>query len=65
MADLADVDADRTEIVRAAEAAFGAPVEILVNNAAAARHFELRFEGMHAAALPRAGRGQRLGRVGA
>jgi NAD(P)-dependent dehydrogenase (short-subunit alcohol dehydrogenase family) len=51
VADLADVDADRTEIVRAAEAAFDAPVEILVNNAAAARHFELRLEGMHAAAF--------------
>jgi NAD(P)-dependent dehydrogenase (short-subunit alcohol dehydrogenase family) len=51
VADLADVDADRGAIVRAAENAFGAPVEILVNNAAAARHFELRFEGMHASAF--------------
>jgi NAD(P)-dependent dehydrogenase (short-subunit alcohol dehydrogenase family) len=50
-ADLADATADRGAIVRAAEAAFGAPVEILVNNAAAARHFELRFEGMHGAAF--------------
>jgi citronellol/citronellal dehydrogenase len=51
VADLADVDADRGAIVRAAAAAFGAPVDILVNNAAAARQFELRFEGMHAAAF--------------
>jgi NAD(P)-dependent dehydrogenase (short-subunit alcohol dehydrogenase family) len=51
VADLADADADRREIVAAAEAAFGAPVDILVNNAAAARQFELRFEGMHAAAF--------------
>ena len=51
VADLADVDADRSEFVRAASDAFGATVEILVNNAAAARHFELRFEGMHAAAF--------------
>lgn len=51
VADLADVDADRAAIVRAARAEFGSPVEILVNNAAAARHFELRFEGMHAAAF--------------
>ncbi len=51
VADLADFDADRGAIVREAEAAFGAPVEILVNNAAAARHFELGFDGMHAAAF--------------
>ena len=51
VADLADVDADRSAIVQAARDAFDAPVEILVNNAAAARHFELRFEGMHAAAF--------------
>jgi NAD(P)-dependent dehydrogenase (short-subunit alcohol dehydrogenase family) len=51
VADLADVDADRGAIVRTAEVAFGAPVDILVNNAAAARQFELRFEGMHAAAF--------------
>jgi NAD(P)-dependent dehydrogenase (short-subunit alcohol dehydrogenase family) len=51
VADLADTGADRAEIVQEAERAFGAPVEILVNNAAAARHFELRFEGMHAAAF--------------
>jgi citronellol/citronellal dehydrogenase len=50
-ADLADVDGDRAAIVRAARDEFGAPVEILVNNAAATRHFELRFEGMHAAAF--------------
>ncbi len=51
VADLSDVDADRSAIVQAARDEFGAPVEILVNNAAAARHFELRFEGMHAAAF--------------
>lgn len=51
VADLADVDADRAAIVRTAEDAFGSPVDILVNNAAAARHFELRFAGMHAAAF--------------
>jgi NAD(P)-dependent dehydrogenase (short-subunit alcohol dehydrogenase family) len=51
VADLADVDARRDAILEAATDAFGAPVEILVNNAAAARHFELRFEGMHAAAF--------------
>jgi NAD(P)-dependent dehydrogenase (short-subunit alcohol dehydrogenase family) len=51
VADLADVDADRSTIVRAASEELGGPVEILVNNAAAARHFELRFEGMHAAAF--------------
>jgi citronellol/citronellal dehydrogenase len=49
VADLADVDADRSTIVEAARAELGAPVEILVNNAAAARNFDLRFEGMHAA----------------
>ncbi len=37
--------------MQAARDEFDAPVEILVNNAAAARHFELRFEGMHAAAF--------------
>jgi NAD(P)-dependent dehydrogenase (short-subunit alcohol dehydrogenase family) len=51
VADLADVDADRSDIVRTARDELGAPVEILVNNAAAARHFDLRFEGMHAAAF--------------
>jgi citronellol/citronellal dehydrogenase len=50
-ADLADVDANRSSIVQAARDEFNAPIEILVNNAAAARHFELRFEGMHAAAF--------------
>lgn len=50
-ADLADVTADRAEIVEQAKDELGAPVELLVNNAAAARHFELRFEGMHAAAF--------------
>jgi citronellol/citronellal dehydrogenase len=47
-ADLADVNADRSQIVEEAREAYGAPVEILVNNAAAARRFELRFEGMTA-----------------
>jgi NAD(P)-dependent dehydrogenase (short-subunit alcohol dehydrogenase family) len=51
VADLADVGADRSANVHAARDEFGAPVEILVNNAAAARHFELRFEGMHASAF--------------
>ena len=51
VADLADVNADRSAIVRTARAELGAPVEILVNNAAAIRHFELRFEGMYAAAF--------------
>jgi NAD(P)-dependent dehydrogenase (short-subunit alcohol dehydrogenase family) len=51
VADLADADADRRAIVETACEHFGAPVEILVNNAAAARHFELRFEGMHADAF--------------
>ena len=51
VADLADPDADRRDLVRAAEAAFGAPVDILVNNAAAARRFELGSRGMDAAAF--------------
>jgi citronellol/citronellal dehydrogenase len=51
VADLADVEADRSDIIRTAAGELGAPVEILVNNAAAARHFELRFEGMSAAAF--------------
>ena len=51
VADLSDVEGDRAAIVQAARDEFDAPVEILVNNAAAARHFELRFEGMHAAAF--------------
>jgi NAD(P)-dependent dehydrogenase (short-subunit alcohol dehydrogenase family) len=50
-ADLSDVDADRTTIIRTAHDAFGSPVEILVNNAAAPRRFELRFEGMTADAF--------------
>jgi NAD(P)-dependent dehydrogenase (short-subunit alcohol dehydrogenase family) len=51
VADLSDVAADRSAIVAAAETAFAAPVDILVNNAAAARRFDLRFEGMHATAF--------------
>ena len=50
-ADLSDVGARRARIVQEAHDAFGAPVEILVNNAAAPRRFELRFEGMTADAF--------------
>ena len=39
VADLADADLDRSRIVRDAVDTFGGPVDILVNNAAAARHF--------------------------
>ncbi len=42
-ADLGDPDFDRGEIVRAATQAFGRPVDILVNNAAAPREFHHRF----------------------
>ena len=48
VADLADADLDRSRIVRDAVDAFGDPVDILVNNAAAARRFELGFEHMTA-----------------
>lgn len=44
-ADLADV-AGRNRIVEEASSAFGGPIQVLVNNAAAARHFELGFEGV-------------------
>jgi NAD(P)-dependent dehydrogenase (short-subunit alcohol dehydrogenase family) len=40
VADLADENYDRGEIVRAAHEAFGGPVDILVNNAAGPRGFE-------------------------
>lgn len=50
-ADLADSTADRGRVVAAAASALGGPVQVLVNNAAAARHFELGFDGMHAAAF--------------
>ena len=43
-ADLSDPSFDRAGIVRAARDAFGAPVEILVNNAAAPRTFHLDLE---------------------
>jgi NAD(P)-dependent dehydrogenase (short-subunit alcohol dehydrogenase family) len=46
-ADLADPDA-RAGVVAAAEAALGGRVEVLVNNAAAERHFDLRFASMRA-----------------
>ena len=48
VADLADAGLERSRIVRDALDAFGDPVDILVNNAAAARHFELGFERMRA-----------------
>lgn len=48
VADLADPERDRGEVVRATVDAFGDPVDILVNNAAAARRFELGFEHMTA-----------------
>ncbi|MEV3964210.1 SDR family NAD(P)-dependent oxidoreductase [Nocardia sp. NPDC050193] len=45
--DLADPDADRSAIIEAAGAEFGAPVDIVVNNAAATRYFELRYPEMN------------------
>ena len=47
-ADLSDPEADRSAILRAAESAFGTTVDIVVNNAAAARHFDLQFDSMSA-----------------
>jgi citronellol/citronellal dehydrogenase len=47
-ADLGDPSVDRSAILRTAASAFGATVDIVVNNAAAARHFDLRFESMTA-----------------
>ncbi len=44
--DLADVAADRRKIIDAAGDEFGAPVDIVVNNAAAARHFDMLFADM-------------------
>jgi citronellol/citronellal dehydrogenase len=41
--DLGDPAAERREILDRARAEFGAPVDIVVNNAAAARHFDLTF----------------------
>jgi len=48
-ADLSDAGADRGAIVERAAHELGGPVQILVNNAAAPRRFELGFTGMTAA----------------
>lgn len=45
-ADLSDPSVDRSQIVGTAAEALGAPVQVLVNNAAAPRRFELGFTGM-------------------
>jgi NAD(P)-dependent dehydrogenase (short-subunit alcohol dehydrogenase family) len=47
--DLADPEGDRGHVIDAAAETFGAPVQVLVNNAAAARNFELGFTAMTAA----------------
>lgn len=47
-ADLADPDFDRGALVERAAAGLGGPVQVVVNNAAAARQFELGFERMTA-----------------
>lgn len=47
-ADLADTGADRSAIVERAAQELGGPVQVLVNNAAAPRRFELGFTGMTA-----------------
>jgi citronellol/citronellal dehydrogenase len=44
--DLGDASRDRREIIECAAEEFGAPVDIVVNNAAAARHFDMRFGEM-------------------
>lgn len=44
--DLGDPTADRGSVIARAESVFGAPVDILVNNAAAARHFDQLFAEM-------------------
>ena len=44
--DLGDTSADRTTIVTEAESVLGAPVDIVVNNAAAARNFNTVYETM-------------------
>ncbi|CAM2809126.1 SDR family NAD(P)-dependent oxidoreductase [Prescottella defluvii] len=44
--DLGDRAADRGSVIAHAESVFGAPVDILVNNAAAARHFDQLFPDM-------------------
>lgn len=48
VADLADPE-DRRSLVGEAGSALGGPVQILVNNAAATRNFDLRFAGVTAA----------------
>src|SRR5690606_29996728 len=47
-ADLADRDADRGSVIERAASELGGPVQVLVNNAAAPRRFELGFTGMTA-----------------
>jgi NAD(P)-dependent dehydrogenase (short-subunit alcohol dehydrogenase family) len=46
--DLADTAFDRGEVIREASEAFGAPVDIVVHNAAAVRRFEMVFDKMTA-----------------
>ncbi len=46
--DLADPAYDRGEIVRRAEAEFGETPDVIVNNAAAARHFDFTYDRMTA-----------------
>jgi citronellol/citronellal dehydrogenase len=48
VADLADPALDLTTVIDAAQSALGAPVDVLVNNAAATRHFEMHFDSMTA-----------------
>jgi citronellol/citronellal dehydrogenase len=48
VADLADPAVDLGHVVASAERAFGSPVDVLVNNAAATRHFEMHFDSMTA-----------------
>lgn len=44
--DLGDRTADRRSVIEHAERVLGAPVDILVNNAAATRHFDQRYDRM-------------------
>jgi citronellol/citronellal dehydrogenase len=46
-ADLSDTTLDRQTILQAVEREFGGTVDILVNNAAAPRHFDRRFSSMN------------------
>jgi NAD(P)-dependent dehydrogenase (short-subunit alcohol dehydrogenase family) len=46
VADLADPGVDLGSIIQAASGAFGGPVDVVVNNAAAVRHFEMHFDSM-------------------